>query len=280
LTRARLVTTTLIASALASLAHPLTARADEDVRATCVASYEDALAKEKRGALVEARRAYISCAAAACPKPVRTDCATYAEKISANLPSVVLGLQNEAGQDVFPFKATIDDKPVVNPTSGEAIELDPGPHVVRFEAANTVPVEMKILLRAGERNRPLIARIAVTAKPREDPPPPPPPASDRGGIPTAAYVAGGVGVVGLGMFTGFAIAGASEKSHLKDTCSPRCTDSEVSALRRDYIVADVSLAIGLVALGVATFFVLTAPSKNTARIPAMPHHFFARTIWK
>ncbi len=61
----------------------------------------------------------------------------------------------------------------------------------------------------------------------------------------------------LGSFTYFAISGSSEKSDLRARCGSRCSDAEVASLKTRYILADVSLGVGIVALGVATYLWLT-----------------------
>src|SRR5262249_8758679 len=81
-----------------------------------------------------------------------------------------------------------------------------------------------------------------------------------------AYVLSGVGVLGLGAFTFFAITGKNEKDRLRDSCAPMCTNAEVNPVRARYIAADVSLGVSLVALGVAAYLFLAAeraPAKSS-----------------
>jgi hypothetical protein len=86
-------------------------------------------------------------------------------------------------------------------------------------------------------------------------------------LPTASYALGGVALVGLAAFTGFALAGESVQS-----CAPSCTSSQVAELRRDYLVADVSLVGALAAAGGAVAFALVsnheAPSAAPPSVPS------------
>jgi hypothetical protein len=135
---------------------------------------------------------------------------------------------------------------------------------------------VKVLLRTGERNRSVIATMdggrddrpddARRDDAREGEKP-------SGNVPTATWVFGGIGILALGSFGTFAVLGAQEKARLRTTCSPACSDSEVSTLRRDYLVADISLGVGIVALGLATIFLLTKSGGHADQR-------FARTIWK
>jgi hypothetical protein len=89
-----------------------------------------------------------------------------------------------------------------------------------------------------------------------------------GGLRTAAYVAGGVGLVGL---TTFAIFGALEKSSYNDLqdachggpCPPEKAD-DISTGRSRQTIANVGLVAGLVgAAAGAVLFVVSMPSSKS-----------------
>lgn len=235
----------------------------------CVRLSERGLAARDKGLLREARGHFISCAADTCPRTLRVDCSRWLEEVEATLPSIVAGAREEGGIDLFDVKVLVDGVVAVEPQQGKAIALDPGPHVVRFERPGAEPVEIKIMLRAGERNRPVLASFT-----KRDPAVAPPPATladepwhakneksekkdeKHRGPPVLAWVFGGIGIAGIGAFTGLAISGSSEKDRLRGVCSPNCTDNDVGSLKGQYIAADISLGIGIVALGLATYFFL------------------------
>jgi len=269
----------LRASAVACIMHSSTLASALEPGAVCVQASEKGLDARERGALRAARAHFVTCAADACPKQMRVDCARWLDEVEASLPTIVVGAKDASGGDLFDVRVKVDGEPVEDVQSGRAVVLDPGPHVVRFErgkAPNTVVREVKVLLRAGERNRPVLATMEVGATPPTQPPTPPDPPTDASRVPTATWVFGALGVVALGSFGTFAILGSNEKSRLRDVCSPSCTDSDIGTLRTNYIVADVSLGVGLVALGLATYFFLT---NNDSSSPSSGQRL-ARTIWK
>jgi hypothetical protein len=93
------------------------------------------------------------------------------------------------------------------------------------------------------------------------------------GLRTAAFVAGGVGVVGLATFV---IFGALEKSTYNDLqdachggpCPPERAD-DISTGRSRQTIANVGLVAGLVgAAAGAVLFVVSAPSKTSSSASA------------
>lgn len=136
-----------------------------------------------------------------------------------------------------------------------------------------------MLVREGEKNRKLTVRFAATGSG--------PGAvagidgadsgdgagAQDGGVPTLAWVLGGVGVVGIGAFATFGILGLSEKGDreapvAEGGCAPNCSDDEVSSVRTKLVLADVSLGIGVAALGVATYLFVTSPKDAPAASPS------------
>jgi hypothetical protein len=69
-----------------------------------------------------------------------------------------------------------------------------------------------------------------------------------------------VGAAALGTFAGFAFAGRSRENDLADHCAPTCPASDRDAILRDYRVADVSLAVGALAVGVGAWLFFGARS--------------------
>jgi hypothetical protein len=255
------------------------ARADS---AECVKGSEDGLAARDRGRLREARKHFVTCAADACPKTLRIDCARWLDEVDSSLPTVVFGARDPAGADVFDVAVFVDGEKVTGHEQGKAVALDPGPHAVRFERAPYKPATLKVLLRSGEHNRPILATFASDGeadkpadKPKERDEAPTHKDDSSFHVPTASIVFGAVGVAALGSFAFFALSGAHEKDRLQGICSPHCTDDQVSVLKTRYILADVSLGVGIIALGVAAYFWLTDRSPQPTS-----YGRFARTIWK
>jgi hypothetical protein len=142
-------------------------------------------------------------------------------------------------------------------------------------------VQQHIVVPEGNKAFPVVIDTKALAPPSPAPPAPPaltaptaPPALTALTAPTAppvipatagneapkssglrapTYVLGGVALVGLASFVGFALAGESAQS-----CAPSCSRSQISTVRRDYAVADVSLLAALAAGGGALYFALTS----------------------
>lgn len=258
-------------AALVGLLAPSAARADS--RVACVEASERGQLARDRGELLVARRELSQCAQSSCPNPLRADCVRWLDDVTDSIPSVVVGAKDARGVDVADARVAIDGQWLADPGSGRAHELDPGRHVARFERAGSEPVEVRFVLRVGERNRPILATFAPEATPPR-PPEAPPRAASRGPS-IATWGAAGVTALGVAGFVTFAWLGADEKSRLRATCSPRCTDDEVSRLKVDYVVADVSLVVAVVAAGVTTWLALTDRTSTLT-----PTQRFARSIWK
>jgi hypothetical protein len=94
------------------------------------------------------------------------------------------------------------------------------------------------------------------AAPTASPPPPPPEDRDSDSA-VLSYALGGVALVGAGSFAYFALSGRAKESELG--CSPRCSDSQLDPITRDYLIADISLGVSVLAL---TGAILLWPSYN------------------
>lgn len=82
-----------------------------------------------------------------------------------------------------------------------------------------------------------------------------------------AFIVGGIGVVGIISFAIFGLSGKGDVSDLEKTCKPNCKESDVDSARTKLIIADISLGIGVVALAVATYMVLTRPKIDAEVTP-------------
>jgi tetratricopeptide (TPR) repeat protein len=93
--------------------------------------------------------------------------------------------------------------------------------------------------------------------------------SDRP-TPVLGFVLVGVGAVGVGIGAFFGIQALGSKSDVEQACpeagdTRRCPRSEsetLSANRRDALIADVSIGVGLVAAALGTYFIIKNPSSK------------------
>ena len=88
----------------------------------------------------------------------------------------------------------------------------------------------------------------------------------------ASYVFGGVGIAAIGAFTYFGLRARKDSNAMHDTCAPGCAHADVTALKTKLVIADVSLGVGVVAIGAATFFALrgNGASKSAWQIDVSP----------
>jgi len=244
-------------------AAPLTA--PEGTVTACVKSAEDAQTERSAHRLRRARERLLACAQVGCPMIVRSDCATWLAEVDQLMPSVVVTARDTRGIELIDVRVIVDGEVVATHLDGLATPVDPGTHLFQFETAGAPPLQQQILIREGEKGRALPITLLAPA-------PAPPPSKPSRRVPTATYILGGIGVAGMAGFTYFGLKGTLEAGELGDTCgkTKTCTESQVAAVRRELIVADISLAIGLVSLGSALYIYFTdKPAEQHSVKPAL-----------
>ena len=256
----------MIAAALIAAATDTAASAQ--TKEECVSAYEQTQSLRGEGKLRQARERVLACSQESCPAVVKKDCAQWLPEIEGSIPTVVFEARDPSGADTSDVRVSFDGAPLKDRLDGKAIAVDPGLHTFRYElvgGAAAEPVEEKVTIREGEKNRKLSITFGAGsgggAMGPDDTTSP-----DGGGVPVAAWVLGGVGVVGIGMFATFGIIGLNQKSDAEAPaseggCKPTCRDDEVSSIRTKLIVADISLGVGVVALGVATYLFISSRSE-------------------
>lgn len=242
-------------------------------KAECLAAHEDAQSLRTQKKPHAAREKLIACARVECPTVVRKECGEQLELLDKDAPTVVLEARDESGRDTTAVKVSLDGQPVAARLTGAAVDVEPGPHVFRFERGDGKDLELRVLVVEGEKNRKVVADFAALVRPPEVPPPP----RERRSIPSTTFVAGGVALAAVGSFTFFALSGKSEEKSLASSCGPSCSDDQLRPVRRDYLVADVSLVVGIAAAVTAVVLAWPAltdsspkPAASVARRPAPP----------
>lgn len=250
------------------------ARADD---AACIAASEAEATLQKAARLHEALAQAALCADPSCPVDVKTECTLRIQKMSTAMPTLVIGATDENGNDLVLVQVTLDGAPLTGNLDGHALAIDPGTHVLRFESPGKPPVEKSIVLREGEKDRPL--RVVLGVK------------SEQGDVvgsartsaswstqKTLALSAAGVGVVGIviGAVTG-AMA-SSSWSTAKDLCSttscPSTTrmsaESSHDAAVTSGTLSTIAFVVGVAGLGggAALWFTAThAEPKSPSATP-------------
>jgi hypothetical protein len=271
----------LIAASLAAWSSP--ARAVDKL--ACVAAAEAGQQLRSHGQLVSAREQLLVCSSPDCPAVVSQDCTGWLGEVQRSLASVIIKAKDPGGQVVTDVGVSVDGsvRPERAPTA--AIELDPGEHTFRCTHDGFTEAGERVTLAEGERGREIVCQLAPlqpsqpAAPSRRGPPAPaealrdvPAPSTASSGLPWVVWPLGGLGVAGLGGFAALGLWGKSEQNAAERPggCAPNCTSSEVDSIQLKFTAANVSLAVGLAALGAATIIGLLHASSSPDPPPSLP----------
>jgi hypothetical protein len=279
----------LVAAAFAcSVAAGAPARADD---VACIAASEQSLTLRQQGKLHDALKQAAACAAEGCPAEVKDECARRVASLGAAMPTLILAAKDGAGGDLYDVKVSLDGAPLAGSLDGRPLAIDPGAHTFVFEAARQPPLEKKLVLREGEKDRletvvigpvppPAPAAPPTSLVPGVAPPPPPPaPSSHWSTRRWLGLAAAGAGVVGLGIGAAFAAAAISGQNREKADCpAAGCGSTAESQATNDYDSAKrsanastIAFVAGGVLVGAGAVLWLTAPASE-----AMPASASAR----
>lgn len=215
----------------------------------CLAAYEQGQRLRLKHALVAARAELLLCAREPCPASFRPECLQWFDQVQLLVPSVIIHVDGDpAATDV---RVSIDGVIVAQRLDGTPIEVDPGEHVFRFEPRGREAIEQKVLINEGQKAR----LITIPARPLAVPPP----RANR--TSWTPWVFAGISGVALGSFAYFGATGMAQRHEL-DLCHPACDQADIDSTHRRFLVADASLAISAITLGIATYLWWTAqPAK-------------------
>lgn len=242
----------------------------------CITTHATGQRETKAGHLRLATQLFTQCGSdESCPNQLRQECAELLQTVQQTVPTVIFAVLDEKSNDISAVKVFSTDELIADGLDGRAIQVDPGKHRFRFLLPWGAVLSSDVLIREGEKNRLIQVRLgeeATQAEPKTStaeatPAPVPAPAATqqpeaRSKPPLAAWIFGGTAVAALGVGTTFAIVGSSKKSDI-NACSPNCGSdmrSTYDALKRDYLIADIGFAVGIVTAGFATWQFL-APRK-------------------
>lgn len=164
--------------------------------------------------------------------------------------------------------------------AGSGIPVDPGEATIEAKAPGKQPWSMRVTLEPGPSTKqvtiPALVSVPAPAEPRPASPPPsrPPPvrpAVEAAGNPmrTLGFVAGGVGLVGLGVGSVFGIMAMQKAAEVEEGCSGNfgCSPADVANnedARTSAMVSNIAMGAGLLCLGAGVVMVLTSPSPERA----------------
>lgn len=238
------------------------ARADatsDNGAAGCIEAFEEAQTYTKGSKLTSARAAFARCLDHACPAALRQECSTRYDAVDARTPSIVFSVRSAKGGDVADVALELDAGVTTAP--GLAVELDPGPHHVRvLDRAGRELGSFDVIARDNEKLRHVVHELEP--KNETDRPESPPATAKRPSyLPT--YAAAGVAIVGYASFAFFGLRGASDYDDLDARCAPRCPESDARRVRDNFLLADISLGVGVAATAAAALLFWLASREST-----------------
>ena len=236
------------------------ARAD-DVE-VCAGASEEGQELRDRGRLRAARERFVTCAAERCPAIVRKDCAGWLASVEEKLPSLIVRARDTEGRDLVDVAVTVDGEPIAERLDGRALVVDPGSRTLRFAIAGAPEVTRTLLLREGEKGR--VVDVVLGVMGREGGGTGAGGAADAGGaaragsgfsVPVSGWILGGLSLAGFGALAGFGLSAKSAVDDMRAGCAPACSPERVDVARRDMILANVGLGVGVLALGAAAIVI-------------------------
>jgi hypothetical protein len=237
---------------------------NQPTRVQCLDAHRNAQELKQSGKLLETQTQLLICSSGSCPGAVISDCGNWIAELEQTTPSMVFEIRVD-GKEAFDAKLLVDGQLVAD--RSHALKVNPGRHSVRVELPPFEPQEQDVVLPEGQRMR--LISVAFTSKSREPAPAPapvlPPPRQTERPTPVVVYPLLALGVIGLGSFGAFAGLGKSKQNELEETCAPRCSDRELSQMKRWYTIGDVSAGVGAAALLGAAIVYLARPTKEVDR---------------
>jgi hypothetical protein len=220
-----------------------------------------------QGKLMAARAELASCMEATeCNAEARRRCASEQQTLANEMPSVVVHAHDGRGNDLVDVSVTLDGEPFVSKLDGLSMSIDPGEHTFVFTRSGHDPVTHSERIEPTDKFKLVTVELpdAELLRTRAAASEAPPPAT---GPSPARLIAGaslaGLGVAGIAAFAALGLDARAEEEDLK-LCRPNCSDGAVSSVRTRYTLSNVSLGVGVAALGAAAFVLLTGNSSSPA----------------
>ncbi len=265
------------------------AKAADPTTADCLAASDASLKRGNEHKLRSERAQLLVCAAASCPADIRKECVSRVDELNAQIPTIIFAAKDASGSDLSAVKVTMDGEVLAERVEGTALSIDPGEHMFLFETAGESAVTKTLVIRQGEKDRrEAVAFGTMTTTPSITPlatqpnaPPAPTSAASSPELPATAsghglgtqkilaLVAGGLGIVGLGVGSAFGVMAVSQKSDAQNACpGTQCpTQDGVNKWSNAGTTGDIStigLILGGVAIAGAAVLWFTSPSSSGA----------------
>ena len=256
----------------------------------CATASEDAASLQKQEKLGAAKDRYLVCADAACPAEIREECGHRLSEVTDAIPSVVFDVKDAAGSDVSAVRVTMDGALLVDHAGRLRGHHRSGRAHVPLRRRRSVAVDREEIRRPGRREEPApggdargctVWHARLRSPPSMTPSPSPgaaPATSDQGTKSSlgtqklVALIAGGAGIIGLGVG---AVSGGktfSSWSSAKSECATACgagsqAQQDASTASTLATVSDVGFIAGGVLVAATAVLWFTAPSEHVQVTP-------------
>ncbi len=269
----------------------------------CVAAYQQAQESRTSGKLRQADELLQSCVKESCGAAVAQQCRAALAQLELDIPSVIPVVTDRDGGHLIDVQVAVDGQALTSLLDGRGLTVDPGLRELTFSTDRGVFHTEKLMIVEGQRNRlisvasqlppsgaalplgapPVAAPAAPAADAAQAPSPKVLPSARRADPSDASmharsgrsvwpYIIGGAGVAAVGTSFLFAHWGR-EDNLLLDRCAPNCKQESVDHVGNMFIVADVTLGVGVLALGAATWLYL-ADSGGDEKSPSEQAYSF------
>ena len=258
-------------------------------RNACAGALRTLQEKEQAGQLRDARDAALACAQPTCTRAVSLQCSTAYTRLENEIPSVTFVATDANGNTLVEVEVRMDGTLLASSLDGRAFPIDPGMHEFVFTTSGHPAQTEKLMVAQGQRNRlislslnaqsarkPSVASPAPQAQgdasPVAESAPPKVVATSASAIydePSERkrsawpYIIGGAGLASLGASVALVTWGRQD-NELLDRCSPNCSQDSVDHVKNLYLAADITLGVGVVALGTATWLYFTDSGSEPA----------------
>ena len=198
-------------------------------------------------------------------------------ELEPRIPTLLL----RRGDGAAVAEVTLDGLRVAATSFGTAFPINPGPHDLRANAPDRLPLVLEISIADREHRsvtlvlkpRPVAAPLAPVSSRAEEPPPPPPPAPRGRALLYAGIGVGAAGVASLAVSAAFFAQRQSAIATLDAACGPtKMTCPAIDASTRDSGARDATIAtatfiagLGALAIGGTLMIVST---RTKAPVPA------------
>ena len=175
----------------------------------------------------------------------------------------------DRGNHLRDVRVSMDGIVLAKVLDGRPIAVNPGDHTIRYEIAGAPPIDERLLSRPARRTACCQSRSERRTPrtphtdsprdlPREDRPIDEEPITvESPSAPPLAWVFAGASVVALGSFAIFGTIGRSDLDDLRGRCAGHCAEQDVDRAWTKLVIADISLGVGVVAAGLATWLFLS-----------------------